>query len=922
VVLGVEASVLTAYYQARSGISGSGTGASGSGAAKTNPTPPWSTRSTAPKDTALVTSALAGGRFINPADIKVDVPNASADYNKLFSLYQGLNALEGIATKYTASNTSSATLAQLSTRFAAGMAEVGSYIDQTKFSDFQLAQGSVSSSATTTTGVKKETDTYTTRTLASGDINTPVPAFQGPTVFGLTYTKASGSQVTVNFDLSEMGATPRSLGNVVNYLNGKLTAAGSFSQFATVRTAGTPKTITAGGKTTTTGTNPDTFALKFNGVSTETPAFSAPTTAPAVYIGESMGKTTTTTTPGKVTTASNGVTTIGAPTTTTTSDVTQNLLKFETDGSAIASDASDGKVFSNTLSAEVQAARASAIGPDGSVYVLTDVNATTDGQPIKGATDVALKKFDSAGNLVYSRTLGAASNASGYALAVSADGSRVAVGGSVTGALDSGATGKDPTTADSFVSIYDTQGQELFDQRAVATGDDHVTALSFGADGTLYAQGVASSSVNSQTALGGQDAYVQAFAPTATGSAQAYASKFTTQYGTAQTDKPAGVAVSGSSLYVAGVEAGRAVVRQYTLQAVGAPTLTNTLDLGNLNGGTIAGLAVNQDGSLSVAGTTKAALTANSSTNSYAGVGSSAFVARVPANLSTGVGETLTYVNGTSDVTDSAMTVSGGKVYITGQQAVTPPAGQTTAFDGYAMAIDPATGASSWSQTFRGADRIAAPTSIAVDAGGASVLDRLGLPTGTIDYTGSQQITAVTSARTGDQFIVKANGGAAQTVTIDAGETLKTLADKVSKASGYNATVTVVTVNGRDQLKIVPVSKRTTVEIEAGKSGRDALKSLGLNEGMVTTATDPTPKDGILASYSLKIPTTLAITDAASAKNAQTVLQNALSTVRSIYANMTTPPDKASSSASSGKVPAYLTAQIANYQQALARLTA
>jgi hypothetical protein len=920
VVISIDAATLTAYYNARAGVPGSGATTSGStGSAPKNPTPPWSTSSSAPKDTALVSSVLAGGRFINTANTQVDVPNASADYKNLFALYQGLNALEGVAAKYAATTTSPSSLAQLSSRFAAGMAEVGTYIDQTKYSTFQLAQGTVSSSAATTTGVKRETDTYTTGPLATGDVNTPVPAFQGPTVFDLTYTKVSGTKVTVNFDLSEMGSTPRSMGNVVNYLNSKLKAAGSFSTFSVVRTPGTPRTTTAGGQTVTLGTNPDSFALKFNGSSTETPAFSAPATAPAVYVAESMGTTTTTTTPG-ATTTTNGVTTTAPSTTTTTSDVTQQLIKFETDGAATATDAADGKIFANTLSSEIQAARASAVAPDGSVYVLTDVNATTDGQPIKGATDVALKKYDSAGNLVYTRTLGAVSNASGYALAVSADGSRVAVGGSVTGALDSGVVGADPAASDSFVSVFDAEGQDVFTQRGTATGNDQINSLSFGADGSLYVQGTASASVNGQTALGGQDAYVQAFAPAAAGAANAYVSKFTTQYGSAMTDKPAGVVVSGSSLYVAGVEAGRAVVRQYALQATGAPTLSATLDLGDLNGGSIAGLAVNQDGSIALAGTTKTALTATTTTNSYGG-GTSAFVASLPSDLSTGAGETLTYVNGSAAVTATAMTVSGGKVYITGQQAVTPPPGQTTAFDGYAMAIDPATGATIWSQSFRGTDRTVAPTSIAVDASGTSVLDRLGLPRGTIDYAGSQQVTAVTSARAGDQFIVKANGGPAQTVTIDAADTLKTLAAKVARASGYNATVTVVTVNGRDQMKIVPVSPRTTIEVEAGKTNRDALESLGLAEGMVTTGPDPNPKDGVLASYSLKLPTTLAITDAASAKQAVTLLQSALSTVRSIYANMTSPPDTASSSANSGTVPAYLTAQIASYKDALARLT-
>ena len=386
-VISIDANVLTAYYQAKAGIPGASSSSDTSGGATTaptNPTPPWSPASNALQASALTSSVLAGGRFIDPSAAKLDVPNASADYKKLFSLYQGLNALEGIATQYTAAGTSTSTQATIAARFTAGMQEVGSYIDQTKFNDFQLAQGVTSTSDTTTVGVKKETDTYTTGTIYSGDPSAEVPAFQGPTAFDLTYTRYSGTKVTVNFDLSEMGSTPRTMANVVQYLNSKLKASGAYSNFTVVRTPGTPRTSTVAGKTVTLGTNPDTYALKLNGVSTETPSFSAADATSAVYVGDAQG--TVTTTPGK-TTFANGVSTT-APA-TTTSDVTQQLLKFQTDPATNATSATDGKIYGNALSAAVQNARASATGPDGSVYLLTDVNAAIGGQPIAAFTSVS-----------------------------------------------------------------------------------------------------------------------------------------------------------------------------------------------------------------------------------------------------------------------------------------------------------------------------------------------------------------------------------------------------------------------------------------------------------------------------------------------------------------------------------------------------
>src|SRR5262249_24084869 len=56
--------------------------------------------------------------------------------------------------------------------------------------------------------------------------------------------------------------------------------------------------------------------------------------------------------------------------------------------------------------AKVATARAVATGPDGAVYVLADLGGDSATTPIKGARDVALLKYDSAGALVYSRMLG------------------------------------------------------------------------------------------------------------------------------------------------------------------------------------------------------------------------------------------------------------------------------------------------------------------------------------------------------------------------------------------------------------------------------------------------------------------------------------------------------------------------------------
>ena len=313
--------------------------------------------------------------------------------------------------------------------------------------------------------------------------------------------------------------------------------------------------------------------------------------------------------------------------------------------------------------------------------------------------------------------------------------------------------------------------------------------------------------------------------------------------------------------------------------------------------------------------TSDGAITAGTVTTAYTS-GQSVFVAKLSGDLIAAGTDRLSFYGG-ADRTASALTVANGQVYVAGQVKVTPQPGQTAAFDGYAAAIDPTTGAVGWSQQFQGLDKQAAPSSIAVDTTGASVLDRLGLPKGTIDWSGSQLVTANSSARPGDQFHIRVGRGSAKAITIEAADTLQTLADKINRALSFTAKVQVVSEKGYDRLQITPLNARNPIEIEAGKTGRDALRSLGLAEGLLSPTPDAKKKD--LPQYGLQLPSTLNLDSEGRVKQAQAQLLSALSTVRSIYREMTAPPPPKVTAG--GAVPAYLTKQISSYQEALSRLT-
>jgi sulfur carrier protein ThiS len=207
------------------------------------------------------------------------------------------------------------------------------------------------------------------------------------------------------------------------------------------------------------------------------------------------------------------------------------------------------------------------------------------------------------------------------------------------------------------------------------------------------------------------------------------------------------------------------------------------------------------------------------------------------------------------------------------------------------------------------------------------------LPSGTLNLADSQLLVAQSSLRAGDQFTVKASDGPAKTITIDPGETLATLAQKITRASGFEATAKVATtLNGKQQINITPANPRMTVTIGAGKTNANALADLGIPEGVVAATQVVNglivPSDGKAQLYGLGLSTTLNINDAAQMSHAAAQVSAAISVIRRAYQGLVTaatpqtPQTAAAKNASAnGPVPAYLQAQIANYQAGLARLT-
>ena len=887
-------------------------------AARKQPTPPWSSSVEPPAPDALVRSALGGRKFINEDAAQLDVKSASADYRKLFALYQGLDTLNALVNRSATKGVSSLELSQLTKRFTSGLTEIGSWLSGAEFDAIRMVQGTSAMTSKTTAAVPRDSARSVTGPIHEGSIDTPVAAFQGDTRFSITIKVPVGitdSQTTaVPIDLADMGATPRTLDNVVIHINNKLEAAGFDTRFGREQIKAEPRTIQVNGKTVTLPAGPDRWALAIRASSTETVGFTAAETSDAVYVVQSSGL-----------------------------EGGGQLLKFQSDGGAAAAPTAagvgethwiEGRLSQDDLPDGVEGVRASAVAPDGSLWIVANVTAGPDTQPIKGVQDVALMKYDPAGRLMATRTLGAASTASGYAIAIDANGD-VAVAGSVTGALntsaaDAGKTGVVADVADSFVTVFDKDGQEIWTQRRGARAADEATSVSFGVDGTVYVGGRARSAVTGAAAVGGWDGYVQAFKagepyPTAGIVAKATA---TTQFGSASDDSVDAMTIDGSNLYTAGVENGRAVVRHFTLDAAGAPTLASTRDLGAISGD-ISGVSVS-GGQVILTGTSRdSGLSAGTTTTAHSG-GKDVFVATLSGDLTASAGDRMTWYGGAGDDSAADVKVHNGKVWITGVADRDPAADETDSTRGYLARIDPLTGAVEYEKTWSGDGDQARPLTLAVATGGASVLDRLGLPQGEIDQSDSKRLVDATSLRAGDRFYISpADGGRSVSVTIAAKDTLASLARKIEIASNGKLKVTVASeggsITGRDgeittttggfqRLSIMARDGKAGAVLTPGETGRDALAGLGLSSGYI----GPTTGDDIRKTFGLDLPGNLRLGDAAAVKAAGERIQAAMKAVRDAYRSLD--PATAASAAATGPVPAYLTNQIANYQAALARL--
>ena len=581
-----------------------------------------------------------------------------------------------------------------------------------------------------------------------------------------------------------------------------------------------------------------------------------------------------------------------------------------------------GRAFDIAIGGGVSTAtaRSVATGADGSVYVLADLSGDSATSAIKGARDVALLKYDSAGKLAFTQMLGASQSASGLALAVSVDG-KVAVAGSVEGAL-SGTIAKGGT--DSFVTVFASDGEELWTARRGATANDQAMAIAFGPNGQLVVSGKTEGSIGGNGALGGSDGYLRAYSASG-------AELFTRQFGTSGADAATALLVrddgaGGMEIFTGGVENNRGVMRRFTYSTNAGFTAGATRDIGYFHEGAINTIAA--DGASLYVGGEIGADRLTLGASARGGVaGKDGFVARLDAGLVSTSLDRASYLGSAQDDAVKNIAIVNGQVYAAGVNGgVLAGSGGSNAKTGFLARLDDS-GDIDWTRTFTSSGGTMTLNSLAVDQGGASALDVLGLPRGVVASNESAALTERSALRVGDELRIGAEGRRLTTLRITDTDTLASLAAKINRAIGASGRAQVVSENGVERLKITPRDGQA-VRIDAGREGRDALGGLGLTPGIISTTDGGR---GGVKTYGLGIiAADLKLDSKENIARAKAEISAAISIVRQAYETLLNPNAKEPTEAekalearrqAAGASSELYSAQLANYRAALARLS-
>jgi flagellin-like hook-associated protein FlgL len=831
---------------------------------------PWDNRVQAPPLSSLARSALTATRLI---DVSLGSgPGSgvtSANDKALFVIHNGVRKLQALADAAAKDGMSASERSQIQKRIDKGILEINAHVGATKLEGAYLLPGRRVTSMTTEIAGNAQGQ-YDSKVLATGASGAVPLSFEGDRRFDLTVTK-NGVPTTLSIDLAGMGSTERTLANVTSFINVQLNDAGLESRLSGVETKlpkATPNSL-------------EKFEqrLRVTVAIGESLKFSAAVgdSEPALFVA--------------------GAKTLDGKTQSVVSKLT------DLDGATTAA-AFDSNL--NAASGATATARAIAKGPDGSVFVIADATGKTGGQTPKSSRDVVLMKYDSTGQVVWTRALGSAAPAQGFSIAVGADGT-IAIAGAVDGKADRAASTMGDGR-DSFVAAFDKEGRDLWYHQQGAIGSDSATHVSVGDDGRVYVLGTTTESYGGAGVIGGKDVYLQGFDTSGTVS-------FTNSLGSAGDDAPAGLVMQNGNPLVVWNQADGPRSARYDGQT--------GLDLGGVDPlagrglDRISAVTLDEAGRLFVAG----AATGSSTDDQVIG-------------LDLNSNAVLFQAQSTSPI--RALTAAGGQVVYATDADVTIPAtattAETTGRETRVVGLSAQDGAGVFNRATAASANGA--VSMTLVAQSSTSLDALGLPEGDLLFGDATKLADRTGLRPGDSFNISVNDRAAKKIEIGEGETLRTLAAKISRVLLRDGKAEVRTIKGVESLVITP-SSGDRIAVSGGPGVNDALKQLGLEPGVAIARAPVLPAGSKSVStpppvIALEIPTLGDVSDKAKAKSLADAFDGVLRRLRIGYREVSDDPaqvalrkqiaDGAKKNTGSSAGIAYYQQQAAAGQDALRRL--
>lgn len=927
--------------------------------------PPWQL----PEETSTITEQIREVReltsFIDLNDPNLDAVADDVDQTATFVLFNALTNLRVLAEYAAEDNTLESSLGRLDEQFRSGLSEVRDYLSSTELDKLDLFLGDkeYNTEASTRTG---RNDTETNGSFVADNPDNALAGLTGTEVFTVSIEK-SGVTDDITIDLSGLSGT-LSLNNIKDYINTQIEALtdtnSNGDEFVKHQTR---FDVTRNG---TTGR----YGLQIEGTITEEVSLSAAVAEPTLYavsavsqLDDSFAVTS------RITEFNNIDGTIVVDDTTSfaaidyeateikglvseeeddnldpaiaslrdqflsdaAADVTSSnntdsstSSNIDTDNtSSITNVNSDDRVNADTTGSRV------AVDSQGGIYVVGTSTGSFGHQLNAASTqDVFLTKFDTEGNVVFSRLLGASDSAEAFAITVDSQ-DNVIIAGATNSALSTADVVEGGGT-DAFVTKISKRGDEVFRYQLDTFATTAAYALAVDSNNDIYVGGSTSSAISATSGFaGGNDALVLKLNGTSG------ALTDSTVFGTSGNDVIRGLAVDGNNDLIAAVEqAGDASVVR--ISSSNLANQTASVNLGSLGGGgEISNLSIDTTNSkVYVSGvTTNATLNASgaATVNETASGGLEGFVSGLSfSGTSTLSADFTTYLStsGTDSVAD--VTVNGGKVYVAGSTNGTLSGEQARgSIDGFVARIDGTSGALEDTQQYGESLASSNVGGIAFTNRGDSVLETLGLPTGLIEGDQTLDVQTQTSARVGDFFYIRVNDGLRQKIELEEGDTFNTIKRKLNVASIGKVDAEVSNTSEGEKLKVSTFDDGVSIDLIPGSGDRDLLSRIGLEPGKLLPKNevfdlgndeDIPPEEDLGGVFGLGLGGALNLQDKATARYVLGLLDNAIATTQRAFRSTRFDPIKQQllnqSRLESGAPSARTLSQIANFQTGLARL--